>query len=178
MGVQSHNFQPAFSPVEWVHRKTDPDREKNDAESRRCEDRHGDGDADPQIHANRQSATIAGRTTLRAQAASKRPHKDERQTCEPGRHPRKIAAATTTAEIVPRSLPELNPDQHVRIRDHVTGSWKPAIVKDVITDEPRSYNVEQPSGGILRRNRRHIRTTGEHHQVDNGSEGGPSEGSD
>ena len=77
-----------------------------------------------------------------------------------------------------RSLPELIPDQHVRIRDHVTGSWKPAIVKDVIADEPRSYNVEQPSGGILRRNRRHIRTTGEHHQVDNGSDGGPSEGSD
>ena len=77
-----------------------------------------------------------------------------------------------------RSLPELIPDQHVRIRDHVTGSWKPAIVKDVTTDEPRSYNVEQPSGGILRRNRRHIRTTGEHHQVDDGSDGGPSEGSD
>ena len=50
-----------------------------------------------------------------------------------------------------RSLPELIPDQHVRIRDHVTGSWKPAIVKDVIADEPRSYNVEQPSGGVLRR---------------------------
>ena len=77
-----------------------------------------------------------------------------------------------------RSLPELFSDQHVMIRDHVTGSWKPAIVKDVIADEPRSYNVEQPSGGILRRNRRHIRTTGEHHQVDNGNDGGPSEGSD
>ena len=39
--------------------------------------------------------------------------------------------------------------QHVRIRDHVTESWKPAIVKDVCADEPRSYNVVQPTGGIL-----------------------------
>ena len=76
-----------------------------------------------------------------------------------------------------RSLPELSPEQHVRIRDHVTGSWKPAIVKDVSADEPRSYNVVQPSGSILRRNRRHIRTTGEHHQVANGSDDGPNEGS-
>ena len=51
------------------------------------------------------------------------------------------------------------------------------IVKDVSVDEPRSYNVVQPSGGILRRNGRHIRTTGEHHQVANGSDGDPSEGS-
>ena len=69
-----------------------------------------------------------------------------------------------------RSPPELIPEQHVRIRDHVTGSWKPAIVKDVSADEPRSYNVVQPSSSILRRNRRHIRTTGEHHQVANGSD--------
>ena len=76
-----------------------------------------------------------------------------------------------------RSLPELSPKQHVRIRDHVTGSWKPVIIKDVSADEPRSYNVVQPSGSILRRNRRHIRTTGEHHQVANGSDNGPNEGS-
>ena len=43
------------------------------------------------------------------------------------------------------------------------------IVKDVSVDEPRSYNVVQP--------RRHIRTTGEHHQVANGSDDDPSEGS-
>ena len=36
----------------------------------------------------------------------------------------------------------------MRIRDHVTGSWNPASVKDVSADEPRSYNVVQPSGGI------------------------------
>ena len=52
------------------------------------------------------------------------------------------------------------------------------IVKDVSVDEPWSYNVVQPTGGILRRNRRHIRTTGEHHQVANGSDDDPSEGSD
>ena len=43
--------------------------------------------------------------------------------------------------------------------------------------QPRSYNVVQPSGGVLKRNRRHIRSTGEHHQVGNGSDDDPNEGS-
>ena len=77
-----------------------------------------------------------------------------------------------------RSLPELIPEQHVRIRDHVTRSWKPAIVNDISADELRSYNVVQPSGGILRRNRRHTHATGEHCQVANGSDDSPNEGSD
>ena len=59
-----------------------------------------------------------------------------------------------------RSLPELTPGQSVRVQDPITKRWKPGVVKSK-EEEPRSYLVQQPSGSVLRRNRRHLRATGE-----------------
>ena len=59
-----------------------------------------------------------------------------------------------------RSLKELHRAQSVRMQDHVTKKWEPAIVKQKV-GEPRSYLVTTKSGAEYRRNRRHIRTTGE-----------------
>ncbi|XP_037794447.1 uncharacterized protein K02A2.6-like [Penaeus monodon] len=52
----------------------------------------------------------------------------------------------------------LLPGQAVRVQDHITGRWTPATVIEK-SQEPRSYIVETQNGGILRRNRRHIRQT-------------------
>ena len=52
----------------------------------------------------------------------------------------------------------------VRVRDQNTKKWEPAIV-DRQSKEPRSYIVSAPSGAQYRRNRRHIRTTGESFRV-------------
>ena len=59
-----------------------------------------------------------------------------------------------------RSLKELHRAQSVRVQDHVTKKLEPAIVKQKV-GEPRSYLVTTKSGAEYRRNRRHIRTTGE-----------------
>ena len=48
----------------------------------------------------------------------------------------------------------------MRVQDHVTKKWEPAIMKQKVS-EPRSYIVITKSGVEYRRNRRHIRTTGE-----------------
>ena len=77
-----------------------------------------------------------------------------------------------------RPLSVLLPEQHVRVRGHVTGSWKPAIVTGACDDEPRSYNVQQHTGGILRRKRRHIQTIGKRHQIVNGRHDDQDEVSD
>ena len=61
-----------------------------------------------------------------------------------------------------RDLPPLITGQHVRIQDHATKRWNPGVVTSK-TSEPRSYNVLTPNGNILRRNRSHIRETGEKH---------------
>jgi transposase InsO family protein len=58
-----------------------------------------------------------------------------------------------------RSLPPLAPDQHVRVQDPRTKHWTPAVIKSS-SSEPRSYIVNTPTG-TLRRNRAHIRQTGE-----------------
>lgn len=63
-----------------------------------------------------------------------------------------------------RPLPDLTPGQSVRIQDPVSKKWHPGIV-ETKEEEPRSYLIKKPNGAILRRNRKHIRTTGEtfHH---------------
>ena len=48
-----------------------------------------------------------------------------------------------------RQLTSLDPHQYVRVRDHVTGTWQPAIVKETCSDMPRSYQVEMQNGSVL-----------------------------
>ena len=57
-----------------------------------------------------------------------------------------------------KDLSELKSGQCVRIQDHITKKWLPAIVQIRCT-EPRSYIVETPNGAHLRRNRHQIRET-------------------
>ena len=58
-----------------------------------------------------------------------------------------------------KTLGDLAPGQSVRIQDPVTKKWTPAVVLQNEA-EPRSYLLD--SGGVTyRRNRKHIRTTGE-----------------
>ena len=58
---------------------------------------------------------------------------------------------------LPSSLPQLHPDQPVRVRNHNTHRWEPAVVVHK-APQPRSYVVQQSSNGRqLRRNRRDIR---------------------
>ena len=52
------------------------------------------------------------------------------------------------------NLPELYAGQRVRYQ-HDKGDWIPAKVIGH-SDQPRSYILETPNGGHLRRNRRHI----------------------
>ena len=62
-----------------------------------------------------------------------------------------------------RNVKELNPlvpGQHVNIQDQDTRKWSPATVI-ATRPEPRSYEVQSQSGGIFRRNRRHLRVSGE-----------------
>ncbi len=51
-----------------------------------------------------------------------------------------------------RSLPGLGDTVHMRRQE----GWKPAAVLSR-REEPRSYNVQSPSGQIFRRNRHHLR---------------------
>ena len=62
----------------------------------------------------------------------------------------------------PTDLARLIPGQDVRVQDTTTGVWQPAKVVSLFP-EPRSYNVQSPSGNMLRRNRRYIRETQESH---------------
>ena len=55
-----------------------------------------------------------------------------------------------------RALPELNPGQSVYVQDPSSKRWNPATVKD-IASTPRSYIIEKAGGGLLRRNRIHLR---------------------
>ena len=56
-----------------------------------------------------------------------------------------------------RTLPSLNAGQRVSIRSPPAKFWQPAIIKEKLSDAPRSYTVVTPSGKELRRNRSHIR---------------------
>ena len=58
-----------------------------------------------------------------------------------------------------RPLPELTPQQSVRVQNPLNKTWEPGRVI-ARTNEPRSYKVETPRG-VYRRNRRHIRSTAE-----------------
>ena len=57
-------------------------------------------------------------------------------------------------------LPPLHPGQTVRVQNQETGRWEEGRVVRRLS-QPRSYDVDTPSGHVLRRNRRHIRQTGE-----------------
>ena len=57
-------------------------------------------------------------------------------------------------------LHPLFPEDRVRVLDPATSTWKPGIVQGVAST-PRSYLVNTERGGTLRRNRRHLRATGE-----------------
>ena len=59
-----------------------------------------------------------------------------------------------------KPLADLKPGQSVRVQDPITKRWKPATI-EAREPEPRSYLVKHENGAIHRRNRRHIRTTGE-----------------
>ena len=59
-----------------------------------------------------------------------------------------------------KSMPELLPGQQVRLQDPVKKTWQPArVIEEAKT--PRSYTIERDDGKQLRRNRLHLRTTGE-----------------
>ena len=55
-----------------------------------------------------------------------------------------------------KDLSNLNTVQLVRVQDHDTKKWNPAIVKQACT-EPRSYIIEPLTGQVLRRNCRHLK---------------------
>ena len=55
-------------------------------------------------------------------------------------------------------------EDRVRVFNPASGTWMPGIVKHV-ADTPRSYLVATEKSGTLRRNRRHLRATGEHFQL-------------
>ena len=55
-----------------------------------------------------------------------------------------------------KDLFNVNTGQLVRVQDHDTRKWTPAIVRQACT-EPRSYIIETPTRQFLRRNRRHLK---------------------
>ena len=60
-----------------------------------------------------------------------------------------------------KSLPRLPPQSHVRLFDPVNKVWQPGIIQSAASTTPRSYMVETEKGSVLRRNRKHLRPTGE-----------------
>ena len=61
----------------------------------------------------------------------------------------------------------LFPKDHVRILNPSNNIWEPGIIRHV-AHTPRSYLVTTEKGGVLRRNRRHIRKTRESFQFSQG----------
>lgn len=59
-----------------------------------------------------------------------------------------------------RQLDPVKPGQSVRVQNQTTHVWEPAVVVDVAA-APRSYIISKEDGTTLRRNRRHLRQTGE-----------------
>lgn len=57
-----------------------------------------------------------------------------------------------------RDLPPLHEGDSVRVQDHATGRWSPAVVTDT-AQTPRSYIIETAQGRQLRRNRKHLLAT-------------------
>ena len=64
-------------------------------------------------------------------------------------------------------LRPLFPEDRVRILNPSSNIWEPGIVQHV-ADSPRSHLVATEKGGVLRRNRRHLRRTGESFQFSHG----------
>lgn len=56
-----------------------------------------------------------------------------------------------------KELPPLRAGEKVLAREHDTGLWSPATVVEKC-QEPRSYLLQTPNGGIRRRNRRDLRS--------------------
>ena len=56
-------------------------------------------------------------------------------------------------------LPSVHPRDHVRVFDPTSSTWQQGVVQDMVA--PRSHTVAMESGTVLRRNRRHLRLTGE-----------------
>ena len=52
----------------------------------------------------------------------------------------------------------MEPFTNIHYRDHVSNTWKPAVVTSQ-RQEPRSYDIRTTDGSTLRRNRRDIRPT-------------------
>ena len=90
-------------------------------------------------------------------------------------HKDKQIAAAAHYNQTAKAKPELYNGQSVRILNKVTKRWEPAVVSGRAST-PRSYLVQRiAGGGILRRNRVHIRSTKEsfdnqHHQEENDSD--------
>ena len=64
-------------------------------------------------------------------------------------------------------LHSLFPEDRVCVINPATGTWEPGIVQHVV-DTPHSYLVATEKGGIVRRNRPHLRTTGKSFQFRKG----------
>ena len=60
-----------------------------------------------------------------------------------------------------RSLPSLSPGDEVRVKTPQPSDWSQKGVVSTPADTPRSFVVQTPSGGVYRRNRRHLQATSE-----------------
>ena len=60
-----------------------------------------------------------------------------------------------------RSLPSLLPGDEVRVKTPQQSNWSQKGVVSARADTPRSFVVQTPSGGVYRRNRRHLQATSE-----------------
>ena len=60
-----------------------------------------------------------------------------------------------------RSLPSLSPGDEVRVKTPQQSDWSQKGVVSTPADTPRSFVVQTPSGGVYRRNRRHLQATSE-----------------
>ena len=58
-----------------------------------------------------------------------------------------------------RSLPSLSPGGEVRVTTPQQSDWSQKGVVSARADTPRSFVVHTPSGGVYRRNRRHLQAT-------------------
>ena len=62
-----------------------------------------------------------------------------------------------------RALPELVPGQRIRVQDQRSKMWSPARVIEQAST-PRSYIIKKDDGGIIRRNRQHLKPIPEKQQ--------------
>ena len=60
-----------------------------------------------------------------------------------------------------RLLPSLSPGDEVRVKTPQQSDWSQKGMVSTPADTPRSFVVQTPSGGVYRRNRRHLQATSE-----------------